>query len=95
MTRDIISDDTFNFVIDDNGMLTNNTILNPGIYWVEVRAYDSSGNYVSTIVTFTIIPKVVQNKAISGYNIFLTFVSIFLIFLFLSKTKVKFKQYVD
>ncbi|KKN40751.1 hypothetical protein LCGC14_0730210 [marine sediment metagenome] len=83
--------DTINFVIDGDGMLTNATILNIGIYSVEIRAYDSSGNYVSTIVTFIINPKTVHSKVISGYNIFVSTVSIFLVFLFLSKIKVKYK----
>ena len=84
--------DTVNFVIDENSMLTNATILNTGVYYVEVRAYDTSGNYVSTIVTITIIPKtpsnqLIPNQSISSYNIFLLSFSIFFVVILLLKKK--------
>ncbi|MFX1388141.1 MAG: S8 family serine peptidase, partial [Promethearchaeota archaeon] len=37
--------DTFNFNIDGNGVLTNITVLALGTYWLEVRAYDPYDNY--------------------------------------------------
>jgi len=41
--------DTIYFNIDENGVITNNTILNVGIYWLEVRAYDPLGQYCTAI----------------------------------------------
>ncbi|MGB5910805.1 MAG: hypothetical protein WBH31_06380, partial [Promethearchaeia archaeon] len=54
--------DTTNFAIDDiTGMITNATLLEEGVHWLEVRAYDPHGLYCSNtfkvIVTKPTIPQ--------------------------------------
>lgn len=46
--------DTSNFNIDSNGILTNVVSLPVGDYWLEVRAYDPYDNYCTTIMQITI-----------------------------------------
>ena len=42
--------DTINFAINAiTGMITNKTLLEEGVYWLEVRAYDPYGHYCSSI----------------------------------------------
>ena len=65
--------DTSNFNIDSNGVLTNTTILNPGTYWLELRAYDPYDNYCSVIIKIIVkvpeeLPKTIP-PGIPGYNI--------------------------
>jgi hypothetical protein len=65
--------DTSNFNIDSNGVLTNTTILNPGTYWLELRAYDPYDNYCSGIIKIVVkvpedLPETVP-PGIPGYNI--------------------------
>ncbi len=66
--------DTSYFNIDDNGILTNITVLVPRTYWLEVRAYDSSDNYCSDIIKIIVkLPEelpVMILPIVSGYNIF-------------------------
>jgi len=40
---------TIYFNIDENGVITNPTMLDVGIYWLEVRAYDPYENYCNAI----------------------------------------------
>ncbi|MFX1252151.1 MAG: hypothetical protein ACFFCZ_11145, partial [Promethearchaeota archaeon] len=46
--------DTANFNIDADGLITNATKLDLGDYWVEIRAYDESNNYCSATFRITI-----------------------------------------
>jgi len=47
--------DTSYFAINDvSGIITNTTSLNEGIYWLEVRAYDSYGQYCSAVIKITV-----------------------------------------
>ncbi|MFX0062686.1 MAG: C25 family cysteine peptidase, partial [Candidatus Hermodarchaeota archaeon] len=46
--------DTTNFSIDSNGLVTNATALDIGMYWLEVRAYDPYGNYCNATFTVTV-----------------------------------------
>ncbi|MHA1520247.1 MAG: S8 family serine peptidase [Promethearchaeota archaeon] len=46
--------DTLNFQIDGNGLLSNKTLLGVGIYNLEIRAYDDEGNHVSVSITVTV-----------------------------------------
>jgi hypothetical protein len=46
--------DTINFNIDSNGIITNVGTLTVGDYGLEVRAYDPSGNYCSATFTVTV-----------------------------------------
>ncbi|TXT61964.1 MAG: putative Subtilisin [Promethearchaeota archaeon] len=42
--------DTNNFQVNDNGIITNKKSLERGEYWLEIRSYDSYYNYVSAII---------------------------------------------
>ncbi len=46
--------DTLNFDIEINGIITNNSILDVGIYWIEVRVYDCDDNYYSANIKITV-----------------------------------------
>ncbi|MFX1533998.1 MAG: S8 family serine peptidase, partial [Promethearchaeota archaeon] len=46
--------DTANFNIDSNGLVTNATALDIGVYGLEVRAYDPYGNYCNGTFTVTV-----------------------------------------
>ncbi|MHA2088840.1 MAG: Loki-CTERM sorting domain-containing protein, partial [Promethearchaeota archaeon] len=65
--------DTSNFNIDTDGLLSNSITLIPGTYWLEIRAYDPYGYYCSAIIQ--IIVESPSSPRIPGYNIvFLTFI---------------------
>lgn len=50
--------DTSHFTIDSTGMVTNVTILIPGTYWLEVKAYDPNDNYCSGFIKVIVnLPK--------------------------------------
>lgn len=83
--------DTTNFYIDGNGILINTSILTPGTYWLEIRAYDPYDNYCTKI--FSIIveePEEPIDLGIPGFNIIILISSISVIFLILIKTKKKY-----
>jgi len=42
--------DSTNFNINSNGLITNNFLLNLGLKWLEVRAYDPSNNYCTATI---------------------------------------------
>ncbi|MFW9847658.1 MAG: NosD domain-containing protein [Candidatus Thorarchaeota archaeon] len=46
--------DTIQFVVDENGVIQNNTLLSAGTYPINVTVYDSSGNGLSAIFTVTV-----------------------------------------
>ncbi len=46
--------DTSSFSINDDGILTDITSLSPGVYNLEVRAYDPYGNFCNTTLKFTL-----------------------------------------
>jgi hypothetical protein len=46
--------DTTHFEIDEQGVIRNATVLGSGIYGLEVRAYDLSGNYCSARLVLTV-----------------------------------------
>ncbi|MFX0055516.1 MAG: nitrous oxide reductase family maturation protein NosD [Candidatus Hermodarchaeota archaeon] len=48
--------DTVNFAIDESGLITNATILDVGVYSLEVRAYDPFANYCSATLIITVTP---------------------------------------
>ena len=66
-------DDETNFNIDGNGVLSNTTILIPGTYWLELRAYDPYDNYCSKIIKIIVnVPEELPDTippGIPGYNI--------------------------
>ncbi|MFW9932582.1 MAG: hypothetical protein ACFFDR_07990, partial [Candidatus Thorarchaeota archaeon] len=43
------------FVIDENGVITNDGVLAAGTYDLEVKAYDPNGNYCSAEFTVTVV----------------------------------------
>jgi hypothetical protein len=43
------------FAISEDGVITNSSILEVGVYNLEVRAYDPEGNYCSANFTVTVI----------------------------------------
>ena len=47
--------DTIHFAIDEDGVIRNATILEPGIYGLEVRAYDPYDNYCSATLILTVL----------------------------------------
>jgi len=47
--------DTVHFSIDEDGVIRNSTVLEPGIYQLEVRAYDPYDNYCSANLTITVL----------------------------------------
>ena len=47
--------DTDNFILDEYGVIKNATILEPGIYRLEVRAYDSYDNYCTATLVVTVL----------------------------------------
>ncbi len=47
--------DTNHFTLDEHGLLQNVVILEPGVYRLEVRAYDPYGNYCSAILVVTVL----------------------------------------
>ncbi len=47
--------DTTHFTLDVLGVITNATVLEPGIYRLEVRAYDPYDNYCSAILVVTVL----------------------------------------
>ncbi len=47
--------DTVHFTINDEGMITNTLILEPGIYNLEVRAYDPNDNFCSAAIVVTVL----------------------------------------
>ncbi|GAG84057.1 unnamed protein product, partial [marine sediment metagenome] len=48
-------DDAINFAIDGDGLIINNTILNCGVYSLEIRAYDIHGHYCIAVIEIAIV----------------------------------------
>ncbi len=46
--------DTENFYIDDNGIITNKRLLQVGIYWLEIRVFDPFNNNCSIIIKISV-----------------------------------------
>ena len=47
-------DDTTHFSIFENALIKNATVIEPGVYRLEVRAYDPYGNYCTVILVITV-----------------------------------------
>ena len=58
---------SIHFEIDANGVVTINGVLDAGEYDIEVRAYDSSNNYCSAQLTFSVAKRV--SGKISEFNL--------------------------
>ena len=61
--------DSMNFNIDNEGLVTNIRSLSVGVYWLEVRAYDAYNNYCSATFTVTVKGGANVDQIISGYNV--------------------------
>ncbi len=59
--------DTDNFNIDNNGLITNSTILEIGSYILEIHAYDYYNNFCDIIITITV--KDDDKSILPGYEI--------------------------
>lgn len=46
--------DTDNFQINEEGVLSNPESLEEGVYWLELRSYDTYNNYLSSIIKVTV-----------------------------------------
>lgn len=46
--------ETTHFSIDENGVIRNTTVVEPGVYRLEVRAYDPYSNYCSATLVVTV-----------------------------------------
>jgi hypothetical protein len=46
---------TDQFSIDENGVITKSLYLTVGVYWLEVRAYDPFDNFCSCTIKITIL----------------------------------------
>lgn len=46
--------DTSNFYINPVGLIVSIKVLNVGEYWIEIRAYDPSDNYISAEIKITV-----------------------------------------
>jgi len=65
--------DTSNFAIDlDEGVITFNInrIVDSGVYWLEVRAYDGANNYCTETLQFIIYRYGTPELMLAGLNIF-------------------------
>ncbi|TFF88577.1 MAG: hypothetical protein EU548_08675, partial [Promethearchaeota archaeon] len=82
--------DTTNFQINNNGLITYALDLSIGVYWLEVRAYDSSDNFCSATFKITIKSSGGGGGGgIPGYSIFpcLIFATLSLLVIFISKRR--------
>ncbi len=85
--------DTSNFNIDSNGVLTNTTILIPGTYWLELQASDPYGNYCSEIIKIIVeapeeLPDTIP-PGIHGYNIIFLISTISIISLLVIRKQIR------
>jgi len=88
--------DTSNFNIDSNGVLTNTSILNPGTYWLELRAYDQYDNFCSGIIKIIVkvpeeLPETIS-PGIPGYNIIFLITAISIISLLVIRKQIREKH---
>ncbi len=82
--------DTINFMIDSNGLITNRVSLSLGVYWLEVRAYDVYGRYCSK--NFKVVVEGDEgsgDNAIPGYYIWIILSTITLVSLILINKRIK------
>ncbi|MFW9880036.1 MAG: hypothetical protein ACFFG0_43735, partial [Candidatus Thorarchaeota archaeon] len=80
---------TSNFNMSADGLLTNITALIAGTYWIEVRAYDPYDNFCTKIIKIIVEepkhPEKTSSPVIPGYDIFLIFYTILMVFLLVLK----------
>lgn len=65
--------DTTHFTIDEIGVIQNNTVLEPGAYGLEVRAYDPFDNYCTAMFTVTVLEVPTTTTTEGGMNLLLSF----------------------
>ena len=78
-------DDTTNFAIDNDGLITNIVSLSVGSYMIEVKAYDAYGRYCTA--TFKVTVETVSNggDVIPGYDLLMILAIISILSLILIK----------
>ncbi|MBN1216561.1 MAG: glycoside hydrolase family 9 protein [Candidatus Lokiarchaeota archaeon] len=65
-------DDSTNFTIDSNGLITNAIALSVGVYTIEIRAYDPYDNYCSEIITIVVqAGEQSDNPGIPGFSLWI------------------------
>jgi len=84
--------ETSNFNIDSNGVITNNGALAVGEYTVEIRAFDPSDNYCTAIITITVKVPDTPLPEIPGYNIIFLICTISIISLMVTRKQIKKKH---
>lgn len=57
--------DTTNFLVDGAGHLVSNSVLDIGVYGLEVRAYDPSDNYCTISISIEVVDTVAPNWVIN------------------------------
>jgi hypothetical protein len=77
--------DTVNFAIDSEGLITNIVSLSVGVYWLETRAYDAYGRYCSAIFKVTVEGEPGGGGGIPGFNLLITLAIIAILSLILIK----------
>lgn len=77
--------DTVNFAIDSEGLITNIVSLSGGVYWLEVRAYDAYSHYCSAIFKVTVEGEPGGGGGIPGYDLLITLAIIAILSLILIK----------
>jgi hypothetical protein len=60
-------DDTVNFTINPEGIITNSSSLSLGVYPLEIRAYNSFNNSITATIHIRVDPKPSSN-AIPGFD---------------------------
>ena len=83
--------DTTNFIINNDGTITNNTVLEIGDYWLLIRTYDYYDNYCEALIKISVVEDSDSTPGIPGYNFIILVTSIFsMIFVILLTKKTKF-----
>ncbi|MBN1215142.1 MAG: hypothetical protein JXA99_06830 [Candidatus Lokiarchaeota archaeon] len=73
-----VINDTKHFTIDNDGTITNQTILEQGDYWIIVRAYNEYYNYCEEIIRITVtVDTGGKDNNIPGYDLIVIAISSF------------------
>ena len=85
--------DTTYFSVDSDGLITNTSVLEVGIYWLEVWVNDTHDNQRSASLKITVVDTTPPTDgAIPGYNSFFIIVSLLTFFAVTHKYQIKKKK---
>ena len=73
---------SYDFIISNDGSITNALNLILGEYWLEIRAYDPCGNFCSASIKI-IVQEVANPLQIPGYNLILLLGFIFTVVIYI------------